>query len=877
MKVGELFVLLGLDPKEYQQGLRKAEKDSEVFAKNVKKNLSNIGEGLKKAGQNLSLFLTAPLALIGRNMIKMASDAVESENLFEVSMGNMAVAARQWSEDLGLALKMNRYEIRKNVSTFNVMFGSMGFGEQAAYDMSRGLTQLAYDMASFYNLRPETAFEKLQAGITGEVEPLKRLGILINETTVQQWALQKGWIKEGQQLSENQKVLARYNVIIEATRKSQGDLARTIDSPANVARAREAKLAEAQIEAGKNLLEMTKKINLALGRLAEMFLGLSPGAQSAVVWMGVLAAVTGPLLYGLGMLVLIVPRLISTFRAFFLAAVAAKAVNLLKLAVQGLFFVLTKNPIVAAVMIIAGALLALAMSSKTVRDWLDQVMARLRALAGLDYAPPAMEGADPSDVAAAYDEYAKSLAGVADGFRDTGDEAKGAGKKINKFLAAFDEVYQVSEDTDDALGSLGDILGGIGKIPPPPDGGEPPALGGGIKFPKIPTTIPPVTWPEIMPPPGAVAENFELALERIRQAAMQPIPVTALPGLIPQPETVPTWEYVLKRIKELLLQPWPVVPLPKLEPLPGLIPLWENARKGISTAIDWIKQKASEFKLPNLAPLLVWVPSWQTVTAGIVAAWQSGRDNIHRLTQDMWNVIKSYYDKAKDFVSPGVQNALAWIKQMWENHKKEILIITGLIIAGLLLWWAGVPAAIVAAISPLLPAIGALLARIPPQFGQMVARAMQFIQQLPGQAAIYFQQMMIRAQGIFNQLPNIARTAFNGIVDWARQLPGQIWDAIKSIPGMLARAFRVPSLPRPALAVPGAAAGGIFMKPSIIGIAEKEPEAAIPLSRLGEFAGGGGEVHLHVGVLVADDRGLKELERRLKNIRFSEAARGAMA
>ncbi len=876
MKVGELFIALALDPKEYQQGLRKAERDSEVFAKNVKKSLSSIGEGLKNAGQQLSLFLTAPLALIGRNMIKMASEAVESENLFEVSMGNMADAARQWSEEIGKALKMNRYEIRRNVSTFNVMFGSMGFGEQAAYDMSRGLTQLAYDMASFYNLRPEDAFMKLQAGITGEVEPLRRLGILVNETTTKQWALQKGWIREGQQLSENQKVLARYNVIMEATRKAQGDLARTIDSPANVARAREAAMAEAQTKAGKNLLEAYKKINLALGRVAEMFLKLSPGMQSAAVWMGVLAAAIGPLLYGLGMLIIIGPKLVLTFRAFSLAAIAAKAVNLLKFAVQGLFFALTKNPIVAAIMIVVGALLALAISSKTVRDWLDQVIARLLALAGLDYSPPAMEGADPADVAAAYDEYAKSLAGVGDGFGDAGDEAKGAGKKINKFLAAFDEVYQVSEDTGDALGDVGDILDGIEKIPPPPDGGEPPAPGGGIKFPEIPTTIPPIRWDGIIPPPGAVAEALETALERIRQAAMQPIPVTALPRLIPQPETVPTWEYVLKRIKELILQPWPVVPLPVLTPLPSLIPLWENARQGVSIALDWIKQKASEFKLPNLMPLPAWVPSWQTVTTGIVTAWQSGRDNINRLTQDTWNTVKSHYDRAKDFVSPGVQNALSWIKQMWQDHKVAILVIAGLIIAGILLWWLGIPAAVIAAISPLLPAIGAFLSKIPPQLQQMIARALQFVQRLPGQAAVYFQQMITRAQGVFNQLPGIAKANFDGIVRWAGQLPGQIWNAIKNIPDIIFNAFKIPRLPKPAFAVPGAASGGIFMKPSIIGIAEKEPEAAIPLSRLGEIGGGGGDIHLHVGVLVADDRGLKELERRLKNIRFSEAARGAI-
>ncbi|RJQ25442.1 MAG: hypothetical protein C4589_11265 [Peptococcaceae bacterium] len=895
MKVGELFVVLGLDPKEYQQGLRKAERDSEVFAKNVKKNLSSIGEGLKKAGQNLSLFLTVPLALVGRNMLKMASDAVESENLFEISMGNMADAARRWSDELSNALKQNRYEMRSNLGLFNSFIMNMGFGEKSAYDMARALTMLGYDLESLYgaalHLTREQVFEKLRSGLRGETEAIEVFGVNLLEANVNNYAYAHGIASVGSQLSETQKIMARYGIIMENTRKAHGDLARTIDSPANVARAREAKLAEAQVEAGKSLLEMSKKINLALGRLAEMFLRLPPGMQSAVVWMGVLTAVVGPLFYGLGMLLLVGPRLLVFFRGFSLAAIAAKAVNLLKLAVQGLFFVLTKNPIVAAVMIIATALLALAMSSKTVRDWLDQVIARLRALAGMDYSPPAMKGADPSKLTDVYDEYLKNLAGVADGTKD-------AKKETKKFLAAFDEVYQVSEDTGDALSDLGDMFGGIGKILSPPDAGEPPGAGGGIKLPEIPTAIPPVTWPGITPPPGAVAEVFETALERIRQAVMQPILVTALPRLIPQPETIPAWEYVLQRIKELLLQPWPVVPLPVLTPAPGLIPLWENARQGVSTAIDWIKQKASEFKLPDLAPLPAWVPSWQTVTAGIVAAWQAGKDNLSKLTQDTWNTIKSHYDQAKEFVSPGVQNALSWIKQMWEGHKGEILVIAGLIVVGIIAAFAGLPASVIAAVAVLLPRFGTFLQSLLPKVSQFIPQVVAFFAGLPGRIINSLATLIPRlGREIFSYLPGVVQKAIDKIpgiftnlipkaLQWGKEIISNLINGIKSmhIPmphiNVTAIARRITeglSIPIPQFAVNWYGEGGIFTKPSVIGVGEREDEAVLPLSKLNELTQrGNGDIHLHVGVLVADDRGLKELERRLKSIRFSEAARGAM-
>ena len=90
------------------------------------------------------------------------------KNLFKESMGNMADTARKWSEEVGKALGLNRFELRKQISTFFLMLIAMGLTEKEAFNMSRSLTQLTQDMASFRNLRLEEAFTKIQAGITGE-------------------------------------------------------------------------------------------------------------------------------------------------------------------------------------------------------------------------------------------------------------------------------------------------------------------------------------------------------------------------------------------------------------------------------------------------------------------------------------------------------------------------------------------------------------------------------------------------------------------------------------------------------------------------------------------------------------------------------------
>ena len=140
----------------------------------------------------------AKLISVGKEAIAMANDAVESESLFEVSMGGMADSTRAWSEDLSKSLGLNAVEVRKSVGTFNVMFNSMGLGETQARDMSQGMTELAQDMASFYNLDPTEAFQKLSAGITGEAEPLKRLGILIDEKHDKPICHEKGHIHHRQ-------------------------------------------------------------------------------------------------------------------------------------------------------------------------------------------------------------------------------------------------------------------------------------------------------------------------------------------------------------------------------------------------------------------------------------------------------------------------------------------------------------------------------------------------------------------------------------------------------------------------------------------------------------------------------------------------------
>lgn len=242
-RLGEAWVNIRANLKPLQEGLRKA-------FKSVSDMLRRITRTIIRAGKWAAVgFIAISTAAVG-----MAMSVQESENLFEVSMGKMAVITRKWSDRISNILGLNAFEVRKYVSTFNVMLESMGIAPKKTAEMSKKLVELTYDIASFFNLRPAEAFQKLQAGITGEIEPLKRLGILVNETTIKQWALNQGMIEGKEQLSEIQKVMARFGVILGQTTKAQGDLERTSGSATNVLRSLKSQITNVATAYGTELL-----------------------------------------------------------------------------------------------------------------------------------------------------------------------------------------------------------------------------------------------------------------------------------------------------------------------------------------------------------------------------------------------------------------------------------------------------------------------------------------------------------------------------------------------------------------------------------------------------------------------------------------------
>jgi phage-related protein len=309
-----------------------------------------VGEKMSSVGTKLSAAVTLPLLGVGTAATKMAMDAVESENLFEVAMGSMAGDARKWSEETSKALGLNAYNVRKNVATYNSMLTSMGLTGQESLKMSEGLTQLSYDMASFYNLKPEEAFEKLKSGISGEAEPLKALGILVNDTTIKTYAYANGIAKQGQELTEAQKVQARYGAIMEATKNAQGDLGRTMDSPTNKIRIMKEQAEQIGIQFGQILIPILEKLMAVIKPLMDKFQGLSKEQQENIVKIGLVVAAIGPVILIVGKVITIIGTLSSIISAVSGAIAAAGGAS----AALGAVFTALTGPVGIAIAVIAG-------------------------------------------------------------------------------------------------------------------------------------------------------------------------------------------------------------------------------------------------------------------------------------------------------------------------------------------------------------------------------------------------------------------------------------------------------------------------------------------------------------------------------------------
>lgn len=180
-------------------------------------------------------------ATVGRKIgesINEMNSYIENVNLFTVSMGEYADKSMDYAEKVQEAMGIDMSEFIRNQGIFMNMATGFGIANDKAYQLSKGLTELAYDISSFYNVDVETAFQRLQSGIAGEIEPVRRWGIALDQASMQEWLLKEGIDAKVNSLKQADKAMIRYNMMVEAMAGNGaiGDFARTLITPANAIR-----------------------------------------------------------------------------------------------------------------------------------------------------------------------------------------------------------------------------------------------------------------------------------------------------------------------------------------------------------------------------------------------------------------------------------------------------------------------------------------------------------------------------------------------------------------------------------------------------------------------------------------------------------------
>lgn len=268
----------------------------------AKKFMKSAGKELSAIGSTLTLGITAPIIAMGAAAVKSASDLQEVQNVVDTVFGDSAKSVNTWAKEAIKSYGLSELSAKQFAGTMRAMLGSMGLSAGEADNMSMSLSGLAGDMASFYNLDPTEAFEKLRAGIAGETEPLKALGINMSVANMEAYALSQGIETAWKDMTQAEQATLRYGYIMQATASAQGDFAKTNTGFANSMRIMKEQMVSIGAQLGSILLPYLEAFVLKIREVLDVFMNLTPEMQKNVLVIAGLAAALGPILLILGKL-----------------------------------------------------------------------------------------------------------------------------------------------------------------------------------------------------------------------------------------------------------------------------------------------------------------------------------------------------------------------------------------------------------------------------------------------------------------------------------------------------------------------------------------------------------------------------------------------
>ena len=222
-----------------------------------------------------------------KTAIQNANEATETASLFATVWGHRASEVNAWITDLSDTLGVNQVEMQNTTATLFNMAKNLDLTSTQAQQLAQDLGMLSQDMASFYNMSSADVFSDIKSVLSGSGEVFSKYGAIINETTIKEYAYANGIARVGAELSIADKTLARYGLMMDKTSAAHGDLARTINSPANQARIFTNNLNKLSIALGKCfqpilvvVLPILNQLTLALSSVLESIATFTTGLMS---------------------------------------------------------------------------------------------------------------------------------------------------------------------------------------------------------------------------------------------------------------------------------------------------------------------------------------------------------------------------------------------------------------------------------------------------------------------------------------------------------------------------------------------------------------------------------------------------------------------
>lgn len=245
--VGQIALEVGIDSSQIVNQLTGA---SNKAAKQATSIFSGMG---KKIAAGLSI---AAFTKFTKDCLEVGSNVTEVQNVVDTAFGDLSHQADLWASNAMTNFGLSELSAKKYMGVFGQMSNAMGITGQAALDMAEDVTGLTGDVASFYNLSTDEAYTKLKSIWTGETETLKDLGVVMTQTNLDQYALNNGFGKTTAKMTEQEKVMLRYQYVTSALSNATGDFVKTQDSWANQTRILSLRFEQLKASLGKGFIAL---------------------------------------------------------------------------------------------------------------------------------------------------------------------------------------------------------------------------------------------------------------------------------------------------------------------------------------------------------------------------------------------------------------------------------------------------------------------------------------------------------------------------------------------------------------------------------------------------------------------------------------------